>query len=145
MALLPWFASAKAVMALWMAASVSVPDATTPADKIEAYIKDLPQEKRSLLVEQYAGAGMMFPVFLKYRTPPQIYVSCPEEGCAPVAIGNLAIIQSYAPATLGRRTGAADTSGIESTWRRNRTSSTGGIATPMHGFDWMPTSQPGRS
>ncbi|QIG46914.1 hypothetical protein G5V57_03625 [Nordella sp. HKS 07] len=113
MTLLPWFASPEAAMALWMAASVSVPDAATPADKMEAYIKDLPQARRSLLVENYVWAGLMFPGFLKYRTLPQIYVSCPKEGCAPAAIYNLEIIHSYAPATLGRRAGAADMSGIE--------------------------------
>lgn len=85
----------------------------SPVDKMEAYIKDLPLDRRNSLVENYAGAGLMFPGFLKYRTPPQIYVSCPREDRAPAAMGSLEAIQSYAPATLGRRAGAADKAGIE--------------------------------
>lgn len=113
MALLPWFASRDVVAALWMAASAAAPDTATPIDKMDAYIKDLPQERRSWLVESYAWASVMSPGILKYRTPPQIYVTCPEGGCAPAAMGSLKTLQSYAPGAIGQLTGAADNSGIE--------------------------------
>lgn len=113
MALLPWFASRDVVTALWMAASAAAPHTATPIDKMDAYIKDLPQERRSALVEAYVWASVMFPGTLKYRTPPQIYVTCPKDGCAPAAIGSLETLQSYAPGAIGQLTGTADTSGIE--------------------------------
>lgn len=113
MALLPWFASRDVVTALWMAASAAAPGTAAPIDKMDAYIKDLPQERRSALVESYAWTSLMFPGTLKYRTPPQIYVTCPKHGCAPAAIASLETLQSYAPGAIGRLAGAADTSGIE--------------------------------
>lgn len=111
--MLAWFASRETVMALWMAASAAAPDTTTLPDKMDAYIKDLPQERRSVLVESYAWASVMFLGVLKYPTPPQIYVSCPKDGCAPAAIASLETLQSYAPGAIGQLAGAADTSGIE--------------------------------
>lgn len=113
--LMPWFASPGIVLVMWLTAAVPSPDIAVPADKMEAYIKGLSQERRSKLVEDYAWAGLMFSSFLKFRKAPQIYLSCPKEGCdaTSTAIINLETLQSYAPATLGRRASTADTSGIE--------------------------------
>lgn len=111
--MLAWFASRDVVTALWMAVSAAAPDTAVPIDKMDAYIKDLPQARRSALVESYVWTSLMFPGTLKYRTPPQIYVTCPKDGCAPAAIDSLETLQSHAPGAIGRLTGTANTSGIE--------------------------------
>lgn len=109
----PGFGYRKTVGALVTLALLSVPVMAEPGDQMEAYIKALPPEIRTALIENYLPAGWTFSGFLKHRSPPQIYVSCPNEGCTPAAAGILDELQSRAPKTFGAKTAQADAAGIE--------------------------------
>lgn len=109
----PGFGYRRIVGALVTLALLSVPVMAGPSDQMEAYIKALPPEIRTALIEKYTPSAWTFSGFLKHRSPPRIYVSCPPAGCAPVALGILDELRSRAPATFGARTAQADPAGIE--------------------------------
>lgn len=103
----------KVLAALATLGLFALPAAAEPTGEMEAYIKALPRAERTSLIRNYIWSGGLFSGFLKYREPPQIYVSCPPEGCPAPTLRVLDALQMRAAGTLGMRSAKAEAAGIE--------------------------------
>ena len=84
-----------------------------PAASADVFIRSLPPEQKSELIESYVASAWAFSKILKFRRAPAIYLSCPDKGCDPVAAGILENLRAQAPKALGEQTADKDAAQIE--------------------------------
>lgn len=101
------------VVMAFLAILPAFPAASQAADKMDIYIKELPVEQRTRLVENYITSGFVYSKFLKFQHPAAIYLSCADKACDPAPLGMLDDLRAKAPLTLGERVGEADAAQIE--------------------------------
>lgn len=87
--------------------------AAQATDRMDAFIRSLPAEQRTRLIESYLYSGYVYSKFLKFRGRPDIYLSCADEACDPWSLSVLVSLRASAPLAVGALVDQADAAGIE--------------------------------